>query len=174
MWSITQWLVICHIALTHWTLEVFAIFRKKLLLPSFLTCSDTSSSCLFAIFSPWFLTAVWICRYFSVSFNMLWNSIDELFLSWLAYEKLLKILSNMRLSSSLIACCFYCFRVNIVSDLRLPVVAKKRSRLVPLNPIPTDDLALLVNAPMKTPSLPPFVQCAGNWIKSFHFFANHW
>ena len=36
-------------ALTPWTPEVFAIFRKKSPLPSFIPCSSISSHCSFVI-----------------------------------------------------------------------------------------------------------------------------
>ena len=62
---------IFYMALAPWIPEVFAIFRKKSSLPSFLPCSNNSSHCYFVISFTlalaWFLISAWSIRYFSTS-----------------------------------------------------------------------------------------------------------
>ena len=42
--------------------------------------------------------------------------------------------------------CFPCFTVNVLVDLRVIPVVTERKRLVPFNPMPTDEPTQLTNA----------------------------
>ena len=67
-------------ALTPWVPEVYAIFRKKSLLPSFLPCSSNSSCSFdicFTLALAWFLISALSLQYFPTSFNTLRNSVDD-------------------------------------------------------------------------------------------------
>ena len=144
-------------ALAPWVPEVFAIFRKKSSLPSFLPCSSISSRCSFVIsftlVLAWFLISALSLRYFSTSCSTLWNSVVEISPSCIACEMILAIHSNLLWGSSLIASCFSCFTVKILKDFHVVAVARERSKLVPLKAIPTGNPTPLANAAMLIPSV---------------------
>ena len=61
------------------------------------------------------------------------------------------MLSSLVWASSLTESCFSCFTVKILKDLRVMVVARERSRLVPLKAIPTGRPTPLANAAIEIP-----------------------
>ena len=64
---------------------------------------------------------------------------------------ILDMLSSLVWASSLTESCFSCFTVKILKDLRVMVVARERSRLVPLKAIPTGRPTPLANAAIEIP-----------------------
>ena len=142
-------------ALAPWIPKVFAIFRKKSSLPSFLSCSSISSHCSFVISfiltSAWFLISTLSLRYFSTSCSTLWNSVGETSPSYIACEMTLAMLSNLLWARSLIALCFSCFTVKILKDFHVMAVARERSRLVPPKAKPTGDPTPMANPVIDIP-----------------------
>ena len=63
---------------------------------------------------------------------------------------ILAMLSNLLLASSLISSCLSCFTVNILKDFPVIAIAREKTRLVPLNVIPTGRPAL-INAAVESP-----------------------
>ena len=130
-------------ALAHWVPEMFAVFRKKYSLPSFLHCSSISSRCSFVISFAfalaWFLISALSLWYFSTFCSALWNSGGEISLSYI--EMILDMLSGLVWASSLMELCFF-FALNF----RLMAIARERSRLVPLKAIPTSNPTPKANA----------------------------
>ena len=124
-------------------------------MPSFLSCS-TSSSCssfviCFILVLGWCLICFLSLPYFPTSFNTSWNSMDEMSPCYIACEMILTMLCNLPWASSLTASCFSCFVVNILNYLCVITVAREKSRLFLPNAIPTERLTIRANATMEIP-----------------------
>ena len=136
--------------LTPWISEVFASFYKKFSLLSFLPCSSNSSGCSFVIWITlalaWFLISALSLRYFlllTIPYEIQW--------SYISYEIISAMLSNLLWERSLIASCFSCITVKNFKKFHVMVVAREKSSVVPLNAIPTGRPASLANKAIEIP-----------------------
>lgn len=69
----------------------------------------------------------------------------------LSCEMISTLLSNLLGASSLTESCFYCFTVNILKYICVRAAARKKSRLVPFNAVPTSRPTPITNAAIETP-----------------------
>ena len=117
-------------ALTPWIPEVFAVYRKKFSSPSFLHCSRIFSRCSFIIFfslaMAWLLISVLSLRYFSFSYNVMWNSVGEIYPSCVACKMILAMLSNLPWASSLMESCFSRATIEALRYCRVTGVIRKK------------------------------------------------
>ena len=64
---------------------------------------------------------------------------------------ILVMLSKLLWASSLIASCFSCFTVKVLTDFRVMIVAREKNRLVKLKAMSTGRLTPLANDPIEIP-----------------------
>ena len=151
-------------ALAPWVPEEFAIFRKKISLPSFLPCSSISSLCSFLICFTLVLVRFLIftlsLRYFSLSCNTLWNSVRDMSLSYIACEMISAMLSNLLWASRIMASCFPCFTILPLENFRVANVKRKRTTPSPPKAALTGRPAPLANTGIENP---PPQRSVKNW-----------
>ena len=132
-----------------WIPEVFAIWRKKISLPSFLPCSSNSSRCSFSIYFTLFylrfLISALSLRYFSLSCNTLWNSLGEMSPSCIACEMISAMLSNLLWASSIMTSCFPCFTVWLLENFLVATVKRESTTPSPPKAAPMGRPAPLAN-----------------------------
>ena len=140
--------------------EVFPIFCKNSFLSFLLLYSSNFSRCCFVIcltlVLAWFIISGLSLRYFSIPCNTLWNSIDEVSQSYIACGIILAMLFNLISASSLIASCYYCFMITILKDFCVTAVARKKTRLILSNTIPTRSPTPIANKVMEIPPVITF------------------
>ena len=72
---------------------------------------------------------------------------------YIACETISAVLFNLLWASSLTASCFSSFIVSILKDFCVIIIAREKTRLVPLNAVPTGRPTLLANGEIETPPL---------------------